>query len=281
MRRRAPAKMRILSVIAAVVSSFAGPPALPAPSEPLPREPARVADVLTTTTRRLGGAVDRWREHGDPARGAPPREVTLLALYQQRIYRLLGRRPRLSRLVVARLPTDVRSHARDTVASRRALSRLTPPATRRLRTGRGRPAGILLRHYREAQRRFGVKWQMLAAVNFVESAFGRVRSSSSAGAQGPMQFLPSTWRRYGLGGNVHDPHDAILGAANYLRANGAPRRAWQALYRYNPSPLYVEAVLRYTRVMTGDERAYYAYYSWQVFQRTPTGDRRLTGPGLR
>jgi membrane-bound lytic murein transglycosylase B len=119
---------------------------------------------------------------------------------------------------------------------------------------------------------------MLAAVNFVESAFGRVLSSSSAGAQGPMQFLPSTWRRYGLGGNVHDPHDAILGAANYLRTNGAPRRAWQALYRYNPSTLYVEAVLRYARQMTRDPRAYYAYYCWQVFQRTPRGDLRLTGP---
>jgi membrane-bound lytic murein transglycosylase B len=205
--------------------------------------------------------------------------VTLLALYQQRIYRLLGREPRLARRVVARLPAPVGSHARDTIGARRALSRLTPPTTRRLRTGPALPAGRLRRYYEQAQRRFGVKWQMLAAVNFVESAFGRVRSSSSAGAQGPMQFLPATWRAYGLGGNVHDPHDAILGAANYLRANGAPRRAWQALYRYNPSPLYVEAVLRYTRAMTRDPRAYYAYYSWQVFQRTPSGDRRLTGPG--
>jgi hypothetical protein len=54
-----------------------------------------------------------------------------------------------------------------------------------------------------------------AAVNFVESAFGRVRSSSSAGVQGPMQFLPSTWAAHGLGGDVHDPRDAGLGAANW------------------------------------------------------------------
>ncbi|MDQ3822327.1 MAG: lytic transglycosylase domain-containing protein, partial [Actinomycetota bacterium] len=168
-----------------------------------------------------------------------------------------------------------------TILARRALSRLTRPTTRRLRTGPALPAGVLLGYYRKAQRRFGVKWQMLAAVNFVESAFGRVRSTSTAGAQGPMQFLPSTWRAYGLGGDVHDPHDAILGAANYLRANGAPRRAWQALYRYNPSSLYVEAVLRYTRRITRDPNAYFAYYSWQVFQRTLTGDRRLTGPGIR
>ena len=270
--------MRISIVIAAVVS-FAGQPALPAPSKPVPRSPAGVADVLTETTRGLGAAIDRWRSQGTPTRGVPPQDVTLLALYEQRIYRALGRDERLARATLERIPSWLGPQARDTIGARRALSRLTPPTTRRLRTGPALPAGVLLRHYREAQRRFGVKWQMLAAVNFVETAFGRVRSSSSAGAQGPMQFLPSTWRWYGLGGNVNDPHDAILGAANYLHANGAPRRAWTALYRYNPSPLYVEAVLRYTRAMTRSPRAYYAYYSWQVFQRTPRGDLRLTGPG--
>ena len=86
----------------------------------------------------------------------------------------------------------------------------------------------------------------------VESAFGRVRSPSGAGAQGPMQFLPDTWRRYGLGGDVHDPHDAILGAANYLHANGAPTRTWNALWHYNPSRLYVDAVLRTARRMRAD-----------------------------
>ena len=114
----------------------------------------------------------------------------------------------------------------------------------------------------------------------VESAFGRVRSPSGAGAQGPMQFLPDTWRRYGLGGDVHDPHDAILGAANYLHANGAPRRTWNALWHYNPSRLYVDAVLRTRRRIRADRRAFYAFYAWQVFVRTPKGDVRLTGPGL-
>ena len=93
-----------------------------------------------------------------------------------------------------------------------------------------------------------------------------------------MQFIPSTWRRYGLGGNVHDPHDAILGAANYLHANGAPRNYRRALYRYNPSSLYVDAVLRYARRIQSDPRAYYVFYSRQVFVRTPHGLVRLTGP---
>src|SRR5207245_11479574 len=160
------------------------------------------------------------------------------------------------------------------------LRRITPPLpASAIRVGSAKPAGVLLGYYREAQQRFDIPWQVLAAVNFVESKFGKLRSASAAGAQGPMQFLPATWRRYGLGGNVRDPHDAILGAANYLHASGAPRDYRHALYAYNPSTAYVDAVLRYARQIRIDPRAFYAYYSWQVFVRTPSGDRRITGPG--
>jgi membrane-bound lytic murein transglycosylase B len=136
----------------------------------------------------------------------------------------------------------------------------------------------LLRWYREAQRRFGIRWQLLAAVNVVESAFGKVRNTRGAGARGPMQFAPATWRAYGLGGNVDDPHDAILGAANYLAANDGVHRERNALYRYNHSPLYVDAVTRYANHIARDRRAFFHYYSWQVYFRTPAGYLRVTGP---
>jgi len=103
---------------------------------------------------------------------------------------------------------------------------------------------------------------LLAAVNLVESAFGRLRNDSVAGAQGPMQFIPATWRAYGLGGNVQDPHDAILGAANYLHANGAPADEARALLHYNPSPLYVTAVMGYAKVIRRDPRGLFALYAW-------------------
>jgi membrane-bound lytic murein transglycosylase B len=90
--------------------------------------------------------------------------------------------------------------------------------------------------------------------------------------------MPATWRAYGLGGDVHDPHDAILGAANYLHATGAPGSYRRALYRYNPSSLYVDAVLRYVRWIRADPRAFLVLYSRQVFVRTPRGLVRLTGP---
>jgi membrane-bound lytic murein transglycosylase B len=208
--------------------------------------------------------------------------VTLQALYQQRAYRLLARRPRLAERVIARLDGAVRREARaNTTAGARLRSLVTPlkPPVR-LKTGPAEPAGALLRYYRRAERRFGVEWEVLAAVNYVETKFNRVRSSSSAGAQGPMQFLPSTWDAYGLGGDIYDPRDAILGAANYLHASGAPGDYRSALYAYNHSDAYVDAVLLYARQMEGRPERYYGYYAWQVFVITTKGDVRLTGPGL-
>lgn len=258
-------------------SAAAEPPAADAP---IPRESAPLAERLVATQRGLDRAVDDWREHGDPGRGAPPDAVTLYALDQQRIHILLSQRPQLAHEVLARLPGRIAAHVRASLRARRMLGRLsTPQRLSRFRTGPPRPAGQLLRFYREAQRRFGVSWRVLAAVNLVESAYGRMRNHSTAGAQGPMQFIPQTWAAYGMGGNIRDPHDAILGAANYLHANGAPRDYPTALYHYNPSSLYVNAVLEYADRIRRDARNFFSYYAWQVFVRTPSGTKRITGPG--
>jgi membrane-bound lytic murein transglycosylase B len=258
--------------VAAVLSA-------PPPNAPLPREAPAFAAALNERTEALHAGIDEWRRTGGPVPGG----VELDALYQQRLYIALTGEPALQEAVLRRLRGKLRREARATLAARAALVRLTPPTRRRLRsfrTGPAAPAPALLRWYREAERRFGVGWHVLAAVNFVESAFGKLRSDSTAGAQGPMQFLPSTWRAYGLGGDIQDPRDAILGAANYLRASGAPRDYRRALYAYNRSTLYVDAVLRYANQMKRDIRAFYGYYAWQVWVRTPSGPRRLTGPGL-
>jgi len=252
----------------------------PAPDERLGADAARLAARLTAVAAALRADIGAWRAHGDPRAGPPPGAVTLHALYEQRVVRRLAVDRRLASGVLPRLPVGLRRFVRAGVLALRDLRRLTgPPRRHRFKVGPPEPADRLLRTYGEAQRRFGVGWHVLAAVNLVESQFGRLRNDSVAGAQGPMQFLPATWRAFGLGGDVHDPHDAILGAANYLRHNGAPRQIRRALLAYNHSPLYVDAVLRFARRMAADRRAYYALYAWQVFVRTAAGTRRLTGPG--
>ena len=252
---------------------------VPSPDAPLPRQPVAIAAALVQTRADLYRGIDGWLKSTKPS-PSPPRDVVLNALFEQRIYRALARDDRRAQATMKLLPGAAAAAARDIVAAHRELFRITPPISgRAIRTGRAEPPFALLSYYREGERRFRVPWRVLAAVNFVESAFNKLRSNSAAGAQGPMQFMPATWRAYGLGGNVHDPHDAILGAANYLHANGAPRDLRSALYHYNPSGAYVDAVLRYTRRIGVDRRAFYELYSWQVFVRTPRGDYRVTGPG--
>jgi soluble lytic murein transglycosylase-like protein len=228
----------------------------------------------------LRAEITEWRRDGDLMRGGPPAAVTLLALHHQRLHRRLATSPPAGDRVLARLPADVRGEVRDVVLARRDLAAIPrrgePPL---VRTAPAEPAGVLRSAYTVAWRRFGVPWHVLAAINFVESSFGRVRSASEAGARGPMQFLPSTWRQYGMGGDIDDARDAILAAANYLRASGAPRDLRGALYAYNHSNRYVSAVLRLARRMRRDDRLFLTLYAWQVYARTPSGTRRLTGPG--
>jgi hypothetical protein len=244
---------------------------LPAPNAPIPVAPRPLAAALTSTERSLNAAIGRW----DPS-APPPRDVSLLALYEQRIFHRLGSDRRLARAVEKLDPA-----AADDIAARRDLASLaahSAPLRAAPRVGAAPPAKRLRAWYGEAQARFGIRWQVLAAVNFVESAFGKVRNTSTAGAQGPMQFEPATWRAYGLGGNVRDPHAAILGAANYLAANGGATNERAALLQYNHSMRYVDAVTRYANRMTRDPRAFYGYYSWSVYVRTPAGYRRVSGP---
>jgi len=273
---RSPRSARA-SLLAAALCLCATAAAAPAPDAPLPREPAALALALETTTHDLTKAIGTWRPKSDAA----PTDVVLLALYEQRTYRLLAGDRRLSRATLKRLPNGLRRVASDFLTAHRELYRLTPPIrARAIKVGPARPAAELLDDYRDAQRRFRVPWNVLAAVNFVETKFGKLHSSSAAGAQGPMQFMPATWRRYGLGGDVHDTHDAILGAANYLHASGAPRDLRLALHHYNPSSSYVDAVLRYARRIGADRTRFFGLYNWQVFVKTPSGNRRVTGPGL-
>ena len=114
----------------------------------------------------------------------------------------------------------------------------------------------------------GVGWEYLAAIHLVETRMGRIKGDSSAGAQGPMQFIPTTWDIYGRGGDITSNADAIPAAARLLRANGAPSDMARALRAYNNSARYVRAVTAYAKQMEADERAYLGYHAWQVYYGT-------------
>lgn len=96
---------------------------------------------------------------------------------------------------------------------------------------------------------FASDWYVLAAVGYVESNHGENMGPSTAGAMGPMQFLPSTWEIAGVDGNgdgvanIMDPEDAIPAAAGYLQDGGAPEDWYEALFTYNHADWYVKKVL--------------------------------------
>jgi hypothetical protein len=124
---------------------------------------------------------------------------------------------------------------------------------------------LYLRLYREAAQRYGLDWAILAGIGRVECDHGRDPDPSctregfvnAAGAGGPMQFIASTWARYGVDGDGDrrvdrwDPADAIFGAANYLRSSGAPADVERALLSYNHAHWYVAEVERFAASYRG------------------------------
>jgi murein DD-endopeptidase MepM/ murein hydrolase activator NlpD len=114
--------------------------------------------------------------------------------------------------------------------------------------------GRLLALWQRAGAEYGVPWQVLAAINKIESNFGRNMGPSSAGAIGWMQFMPSTWERWGLdadGDGIADPwsaEDAVTAAARYLAASGGQSDIARAVFSYNHARWYVDEVLQLSQL---------------------------------
>ena len=116
---------------------------------------------------------------------------------------------------------------------------------------------FLLPIYQAAGMQYGVRWEILAAINEIETDYGRNLNISSAGALGWMQFMPPTWDAYGVDANgdgVKDPFnpvDAIFAAARYLNAAGAETDIRRAVFAYNHADWYVDSVLMRAQVIGG------------------------------
>ena len=206
-----------------------------------------------------------------------PARLDELGMRQQLVYRALAVRPAWRPHVLRSVPARLRAAVEANLDAESSLAALTgsgggtPPATlpdwQVLAPQR---ASTLRRYYDEAQAVTGTPWEYLAAIHLVESRMGRIHGTSTAGAQGPMQFIPATWDTFGAG-DITDDHDAIQAAGRYLASRGAPDDMAHAVFSYNNDDRYVAAIEDYARVLRADPRAYDGYRAWQVFVTTQDG----------
>src|SRR4051794_16251185 len=116
---------------------------------------------------------------------------------------------------------------------------------------------FLLPIYQAAGIQYGVRWEVLAAINEIETDYGRNLNVSSAGAVGWMQFMPATWKMYGVDANQdgkrdpYNPVDAIFAAARYLKAAGGDKDVRRAVFAYNHAGWYVDSVMLRARLIAG------------------------------
>ena len=247
-----------------VPTAMPSPVATTLPAQPrLASDPAQLADDLVGDEQALR----------DPS--SSESVLTEAARRQQVAYRALGRNPEAEAIARPRIPSQLLEIYDYNIDARHQLDALLESPKDTLpewRVDAPAPADELLGYYREAESATGVGWTYLAAINLIESRFGRVVGLSSAGAHGPMQFMPSTFAAYGGGGDILSPHDSIMAAGRLLAANGFAQDPDRALFRYNNSDFYVRAVKDYAAVFATDPSAFGGYHRWDVYYHTTAGD---------
>lgn len=274
------------------------PPPTPTPttiSTPTstPTEATAAAPARTPPARLEPGDVDALDADGFAARlsaahatmvdaAAPSTERERAGVDYQLVLRALADRPELDDAVLASVDPSALTAVGRIVAARQFLqarnaTRPPQPVPDELPAWtivEPEPADQLLAHYAEAEALTGVQWYWLAAIHLQETRMGRIEGVSTAGAVGPMQFLPTTWARCCTG----DPavtRDAIIGAATYLAQSGGPDDMAAALYEYNPNDGYVAVVTAYAESLRDQPEIYDGYHAFQVFFSTSAGTVRL------
>ncbi|MCJ7438419.1 MAG: lytic transglycosylase domain-containing protein [Acidimicrobiia bacterium] len=252
-------------------SAAAGPAKRAEAVAPVPASSLRTPTSVKAVARELTAA-----ESGLRADGRTAESTRSFGRRQERAYRALAAHPEWVSAVVAAVPADLQVAVKANADAGAALASLTPsdadaptglPAWEILTP---EPPATLRSYYDEAAQATGIPWQYLAAIHLVETRVGRIHGLSSAGAQGPMQFIPETWASYGEG-DINSNHDAIQAAGRYLAARGGPTNIDRALFSYNNDDRYVAAVKAYASVLLADPKAFDGYYQWQVFYATRDG----------
>jgi plastocyanin len=239
-----------------------GPSPSPSSGVALGTSPAKDPAELAAQLEQAQAVIDTPSSSSD--------EISAVGRLEQLIYRRLAVHPDLRDPTYALLSGDVATTRAVVDAVAELISAARPqPAFPDWTVSPGAPATTLLSFYQEGERETGIPWQYLAAINLLETRFGRIHVPATAPAQGPMQFLAGTWATYGQG-NIDDDRDAILAAARLLSANGGPTHMASALRSYNSQSAWNAAVQAFAHQMMQDPRTYDALYGWQVIY--PKGD---------
>ena len=201
-----------------------------------------VAVQAAAQAARAGRRVSRQIETERSVQGVATRVMSLLSQQQTLLAQAQATLARFQALDAARAALAAQSAAFASITSAGlAQLHVLPP-----------PALYMTLYHQAAATCPGLSWTVLAAIGQVESGHGSNPSTSSAGAMGPMQFLPSTFEHYAVDGNhdgvadIMDPYDAIYTAASYLCANGAGGGGdalYSAIWHYNHADWYVQMVL--------------------------------------
>lgn len=216
-------------------------------------------------------------QDGLRAEGSSQAEWSDLGHSEQLIIRKLGRESQWQEDFLAALPADYATIAELHLTARRELGLLHsggPPPSERVpawRVNDPLPMDELVALYQQGGAETGIDWRILAGINLVETGMGRIDGVSTAGAQGPMQFLPTTWDEVSQGGDINDPADAIPGAARYLVQRGGLDDIRQGLWGYNNSDHYVNAVLAYAELLEFDEATLRGFYNWEIYVGSAEG----------
>ncbi len=289
-----PDRLALVAIASILVAGCSGEPEGSATTESLvavttATEPTTTLAVTTTTSASAAARIT-----GDLSADDLAIELTTVeqaaalgngsvGQRQQLLYRYLSAHPDLDEAVLASIGDDVRPYverivrARQLGQARQAANTNPSPPSDTLPAWvlvDPLPVDELLAGYRDAEAATGIGWYWLAAIHFQETRTGRIIGSSSAGAVGPMQFLPSTWSQCCIGDpTIH--HDAMIGAATYLAQSGGPSNMQAALHAYNPNDSYVATVTAFAENMRDNPQLFNAYREWQVFYTTSAGTIRL------
>jgi murein DD-endopeptidase MepM/ murein hydrolase activator NlpD len=254
----------------AQTAAAAEPQAAPAgpQTETAAPEPAAEATATQPVSTTATETVPAGTTSGEPAPSTPQVQTQVLqAITPSTPGKPAGKHSKAGETKTTTSPSEEELKAAKGRQPARAPGSLTPALPLDLAGGLSQLPGFfiesfavppfLLPIFQAAGTAYEIPWQVLAAINEVETDYGRDLSVSSAGAEGWMQFLPASWAQYGVDANgtgyedPYNPADAIFAAARYLRAAGGAKDIRSAIFAYNHSQAYVESVMLRAQLLAG------------------------------